>query len=134
MHDRRAVEAPPHGRPAVGRRLHIRSSMGRMLRFEVLAARRCLVCEFTQEAWEAADTDEIGPLCARCHAPTERTAVVERRRLATSANPHAEALGRLGGLKGGPARAARLSPSRRRAIARQAARARWHAGGGREDG
>lgn len=44
-------------------------------------------------------------------------------------NPHAVALGRLGGLRGGPiggpARAAALSPRRRREIARQAARARW---------
>jgi hypothetical protein len=34
-------------------------------------------------------------------------------------------LGRLGGLKGGPARAAALSPKRRREIARAAADARW---------
>jgi hypothetical protein len=40
-------------------------------------------------------------------------------------NPHAAALGRLGGLKGGRARALRLSPARRREIARKAARARW---------
>lgn len=46
-------------------------------------------------------------------------------------NPHAVALGRIGGLRGGPiggrARAAALSPRRRREIARAAARARWHA-------
>jgi hypothetical protein len=41
-------------------------------------------------------------------------------------NPHAAALGRLGGLKGGRARANSLSAARRRAIARKAARARWH--------
>ncbi len=40
-------------------------------------------------------------------------------------NPHAEALGRLGGLKGGPARAAKLTDEERRAIARRAAKARW---------
>ena len=40
-------------------------------------------------------------------------------------NPHAAALGRLGGLKGGRARANSLSAARRRAIARKAARARW---------
>ena len=40
-------------------------------------------------------------------------------------NPAAVALGRLGGLKGGKARAAKLSPSRRRAIARKAAVTRW---------
>ena len=41
-------------------------------------------------------------------------------------NPAAVALGRLGGLKGGKARAAKLSAEERSAIARQAAAARWH--------
>jgi hypothetical protein len=40
-------------------------------------------------------------------------------------NPAAVALGRLGGLKGGKARAAKLSPERRKEIAQKAARARW---------
>jgi hypothetical protein len=40
-------------------------------------------------------------------------------------NPHAAALGRLGGLKGGRARAKALSAQERRTIARKAARARW---------
>lgn len=40
-------------------------------------------------------------------------------------NLAAVALGRLGGLKGGPARAAKLSPEQRREIAQKAARARW---------
>jgi hypothetical protein len=40
-------------------------------------------------------------------------------------NPAAVSLGRLGGLKGGKARADSLSPSKRRAIARKAAAARW---------
>jgi hypothetical protein len=34
-------------------------------------------------------------------------------------------LGRLGGLKGGPARAKKLSPERRSEIAKKAAAARW---------
>ena len=41
-------------------------------------------------------------------------------------NPAAVALGRLGGKKGGAARAAVLSPAKRKAIARKAARARWN--------
>jgi len=41
-------------------------------------------------------------------------------------NPAAVALGRLGGLKGGKARAEKLSDRERRAIARKAAAARWH--------
>lgn len=40
-------------------------------------------------------------------------------------NPAAVALGRLGGKKGGVARAAKLSPERRKEIAKNAARARW---------
>ena len=40
-------------------------------------------------------------------------------------NPAAVALGRLGGLKGGKARAAKLSPEARKRISRKAARARW---------
>ena len=103
----------------------MRSSMTTPARDEILARRRCLVCEVAEDVWESASTDEIGPPCSRCHAPTERLEVVERRRAATGANPHAAALGRLGGLKGGPARAAKLTARRRRAIARAAAIARW---------
>ena len=40
-------------------------------------------------------------------------------------NPAAVALGRLGGKKGGKARAAKLTPEQRSEIARNAARARW---------
>ena len=40
-------------------------------------------------------------------------------------NPAAVALGRLGGLKGGKARAANLSKAKRSEIARKAAAARW---------
>jgi hypothetical protein len=40
-------------------------------------------------------------------------------------NPHAVALGRLGGLKGGNARAASLTPRKRSQIAAKAAKARW---------
>jgi len=40
-------------------------------------------------------------------------------------NPAAVALGRLGGKKGGKARAEKLSPEQRKEIAKKAARARW---------
>ena len=40
-------------------------------------------------------------------------------------NPHAVALGRLGGLKGGAARAAALPKAKRSQIAAKAAKARW---------
>jgi hypothetical protein len=44
---------------------------------------------------------------------------------ATGKNPAAVSLGRLGGLKGGKARAKSLSKSKRVAIAQKAAKARW---------
>jgi hypothetical protein len=109
--------------------LHQRSGMAATdAHFELRVQRACLVCEFVEELWEAPETDMIGGACSRCHAPTERVSVLEQRRIVTSHNPHAVALGRLGGLKGGPARAAKLTARRRREIARRAARARWHPG------
>jgi hypothetical protein len=85
--------------------------------------RKCVVCEWTGTLQEGADTPEIAGECPSCHAPTERLRV--RRLWEKLPNVHAAALGRLGGLKGGPARAAALSPKRRREIARAAAAARW---------
>jgi len=41
-------------------------------------------------------------------------------------NPAAVALGRLGGLRGGKARAAKLTPAQRSDIAKRAALKRWH--------
>jgi hypothetical protein len=55
-------------------------------------------------------------------------------------NPHAVALARLGAKKGGEARARKLSPRRRREIARKAVTARWerywarHATDGTDEG
>ena len=40
-------------------------------------------------------------------------------------NPHAQALGRLGGLRGGKARANKLTSEQRKEIAQKAAAARW---------
>lgn len=44
---------------------------------------------------------------------------------AITKNPAAVALGRLGGLKGGKARAEKLSAYRRKRIAQKAAKSRW---------
>jgi len=52
------------------------------------------------------------------HAEGEATEKPEK-------NPAAVALGRLGGLKGGKARAQKLTPEERSEIARRAAQARW---------
>jgi hypothetical protein len=49
-------------------------------------------------------------------------------------NPAAVALGRLGGLKGGKARAEKLSADERSEIARLAALARWKKGSEAKDG
>jgi hypothetical protein len=45
--------------------------------------------------------------------------------MAEEKNPAAVELGRLGASKGGKARAEKLSPERRKEIARKAAKARW---------
>jgi hypothetical protein len=91
----------------------------------LIVHRRCCVCE-----WEA-DQIEVPHAqldCPWCHAPT---AIAETPRQGEAPNPaghaknpHAAALGRLGGLKGGPARAARLTARERRDSARRAALAR----------
>jgi len=49
----------------------------------------------------------------------------EQTEPAEGKNPHAVALGRLGGLKGGKARASRLTPEQRKEIAQKAAIKRW---------
>jgi hypothetical protein len=56
---------------------------------------------------------------------TEKSDEPESRPPEAKKNPAAVALGRLGGAKGGPARAKALSKKRRAEIARKAARARW---------
>jgi hypothetical protein len=45
--------------------------------------------------------------------------------MARKKNPHAVALGKRGGSKGGKIRAAKLTPERRSEIARKAVLARW---------
>jgi hypothetical protein len=55
--------------------------------------------------------------------PTKQSATPDPTQPAK--NPHAQALGRLGGLKGGKARAKKLTPEQRAEIARKAAAARW---------
>lgn len=86
--------------------------------------RRCPVCE-----WEGqlAQLPMSEPGCPLCHAPTDLIAFLQpmTSSVEPGKNPHASELGRLGGQRGGPARAAVLSPKRRTEIARQAALARW---------
>ena len=53
------------------------------------------------------------------------TEELQAKAIAEGKNPAAVMLGRLGGLKGGKARAAKLSAAQRREIAKKAANARW---------
>jgi hypothetical protein len=90
-----------------------------------LVLRRCRVCEWQDKVLEVTGAD---PDCPWCHGPTEagqEIPVVDDDDGAGK-NPHAAALGRLGGLKGGRARAQTLSAKQRREIASKAARARWN--------
>lgn len=68
---------------------------------------------------------DISQLAASIVADTTAEDKPERLHDATVKNPAAVALGRLGGLKGGKARAAKLSAKKRKEIAKKAAQARW---------
>ena len=59
--------------------------------------------------------------------PASAAALVPLVSVPVEKNPAAVALGRLGGLKGGKARAASLSKKKRSAIAKKAASVRWRA-------
>ena len=67
-------------------------------------------------------TEDVNQTAHRVVA--EATGEVDKPRPAKK-NPAAVALGKLGGAKGGKARAASLSPERRREIAARGAAARW---------
>ena len=57
-----------------------------------------------------------------CHASPRPT---KKKAMPPAKNPAAVALGRLGGLKGGKARAKKLSSKEKSTIAKKAAKARW---------
>jgi len=56
---------------------------------------------------------------------TESTDEEKPKEPISDKNPAAVALGRLGGLKGGKARAKKLTPEQRKEISQKAAKARW---------
>jgi len=70
------------------------------------------------------DVNEIAAfvVASSTSAPDELPSVEEE----PFKNPAAVELGRLGGLKGGKARAVKLAPEKRREIAKKAALARWN--------
>jgi hypothetical protein len=92
--------------------------------------RACAVCEWTADLIEAPDAD---PDCPWCHAPSILVEVLADSDTTGGARLHAAALGRIGGRKGGHARAAALTAQRRQDIAREAARVRWQKKPGRKD-
>ncbi len=67
-----------------------------------------------------ADTNEVAFLIVQ-QATGQIEKPVEKEK-----NPAAVTLGRLGGLKGGNARARKLTPEQRKAIAKRAADKRWN--------
>lgn len=88
--------------------------------------RRCTVCEWAAEVIERGAGED--PLCPWCYGRTERAeilGIVVPDFAPGGKNSVAASLGRRGGLKGGPARAQKLSAKRRSEIASKAARARW---------
>src|SRR5213078_3689156 len=102
-------EHPPTHDPAAMEAVHV-------------VKRHCTICDWEAQLVERGPGED--PLCPWCFAATERTEIVgtvipeqgpgEKDALAAS-------LGRRGGLKGGPARAQKLSAKRRREIASKAA-------------
>lgn len=86
----------------------------------------CRLCGFAaprhSEVWYKKATPDPNELAARIVDEATGEAPEE---LPSDKNPHAVALGRLGGMKGGKARAKKLTPEQRQEIARKAAEARW---------
>lgn len=70
-------------------------------------------------------SSDINVLASQIVAEATQEPQEQLQALAKEKNPAAVALGRLGGLKGGPARAKKLSSKKRKEIARKAATFRW---------
>ena len=80
-----------------------------------------LLCRMAKKAKRPADLNRLAAsiVSAATADPTEDIPPEDGK------NPHAVALGRLGGLKGGKARASKLTPQKRKEIAKKAAESRW---------
>lgn len=70
-------------------------------------------------------SSDINVLASQIVAEVTQEPQEQLQALAKEKNPAAVTLGRLGGLKGGPARAKKLSSKKRKEIARKAATFRW---------
>lgn len=71
------------------------------------------------------DTQELARSILDRAVPDAEPAKEPEKPAGPAKNPAAVALGRLGGLKGGKARAEKLSATKRKAIAKKAATTRW---------
>jgi hypothetical protein len=88
--------------------------------------RRCLSRYHPLMPTRSSKSRDLNALAAAIVSETTEDQVVEQPDGSDDEkNPHAVALGRLGGMSGGKARAQKLSAERRSEIARQAAQARW---------
>ncbi len=74
------------------------------------------------------NSKDVNAIVARI---VEQTTGLDAPRTTDGKNTYAVALGRLGGLKGGKARAEKLTPERRSEIAKRAAQARWGVSNGK---
>lgn len=83
--------------------------------------RACYIISMKKKKHGTRDISQLGKsivdLATDENPPEEETS--------SDKNPHAVALGRLGGKKGGKARADKLSKERKTEIAKKAAKARW---------
>lgn len=72
------------------------------------------------------DENQLAAFIVHKTTDAKVTQTPKKAKVVHTKNPHAMALGRLGGLKGGKARAEKLSAAKRRAIAQKAANSRWN--------
>ena len=115
--------------PRMGRKIVKTPRRAAAVTVEPLNAVEAVICKCQLCQWEGELIQTVGanPDCPLCHGPTERKVTLATSTLVGQGtkNPYAAALGRLGGVKGGRARAEALTPTQRRRIASRAARARW---------
>jgi len=81
--------------------------------------KRSSIGDVAQNALRVAEAATGAPLKVESEKPLQFPSRPRKK------NPAAVALGKLGGVKGGRARAAKLSAEERKAIAQRAAKARW---------
>ena len=112
------VELPPPT-DAVSNIAHVRHGH----RVEICDCNYAICAVFGKHPFE--DDDESDAIAMRIVACINACVGISTEQLMSDKNPFAAKLGRAGGLKGGPALAAKLTPEERRLKAQKAARTRW---------